>query len=62
MQESLWLEKGYFVKDESMNNMHRSTERYVKKFVALDVLLLGVAVSIGISEKGALQMLAEERV
>lgn len=45
----------------SMDNMHRYTERSVKKFVALNVLLLGVAVTIGISEKGALQRLAEER-
>ena len=43
----------------AMDNLHRYTKRSVKKFVALNVLLVGMVVSLGFREKEALQRLAE---
>jgi len=43
----------------ALNKIHRYTKRSVKKFVALNVLLVGVVVSLGFREKEALQRLAE---
>ena len=43
----------------AMDKIHRYTKRSVKKFVALNVLLVGVVVSLGFREKEALQRLAE---
>ncbi|HDM36975.1 MAG TPA: hypothetical protein ENG09_07035 [Candidatus Syntrophoarchaeum butanivorans] len=43
----------------SLKNLHRYTERSVKKFVCLHVLLVGIAVSLGINSKEELQRIAE---
>jgi len=43
----------------ALDKLHRYTKRSVKKFVALNVLLVGVVVSLGFREKEALQRLAE---
>ncbi len=43
----------------ALDKLHRYTMRSVKKFVALNVLLVGVVVSLGFREKEALQRLAE---
>jgi transposase len=43
----------------SLKKLHRYTERSVKKFVCLDVLLIGIVVSLGIDSKEDLQRLAE---
>jgi len=43
----------------SLKKLHRYTERSVKKFVCLDVLLIGIVVSLGINSKDDLQRLAE---
>ncbi|RJS70680.1 MAG: IS5/IS1182 family transposase, partial [Candidatus Syntrophoarchaeum sp. WYZ-LMO15] len=43
----------------SLKNLHRYTERSVKKFVCLHVLLVGIAVSLGINSKEELQKIAE---
>ena len=42
-----------------LRKLHRYTERSVKKFVCLNVLLVGVVVSLGINSKEELQRLAE---
>ena len=43
----------------SLKRLHRYTERSVKKIVCLDVLLVGVAISLGITSKEELQRFAE---
>jgi hypothetical protein len=43
----------------SLKKLHRYTERSVKKFVCLDVLLIGIIVSLGINSKEDLQRIAE---
>jgi len=43
----------------AMDKLHRYTKRFVKKFVAMNVLLVGIVVSLGFREKKALQRLAE---
>ena len=43
----------------ALDKLHRYTMRSVKKFVALNVLLVGMVVSLGFREKEALQRLAE---
>ncbi len=43
----------------ALDKLHRYTKRSVEKFVALNVLLVGVVVSLGFREKEALQRLAE---
>jgi len=43
----------------AMDNLHRYTKSSVKKFVALNVLLVSMVVSPGFREKEALQRLAE---
>ena len=43
----------------SLKRLHRYTERSVKKIVCLDVLLVGVAISLGITSKKELQRFAE---
>ena len=43
----------------SLKNLHRYTERSVKKFVCLHVLLVGIVVSLGINSKERLQRIAE---
>jgi len=43
----------------ALDKLHRYTMRSVKKFVALNVLLVGVVISLGFREKEALQRLAE---
>jgi hypothetical protein len=44
----------------SLRKLHRYTERSVKKFACLNVLLLGIVVSLGINSKEELQSLAEQ--
>ena len=46
-------------KSMSLQRLHRYTMRSVYKFVALNVLLVGLVVSLGFKEKKALQRLAE---
>lgn len=43
----------------SLKKLHRYTERSVKKFVCLHVLLVGVMISLGINSKEDLQRMAE---
>ena len=43
----------------SLKRLHRYTERSVKKIVCLDVLLVGMAISLGITSKKELQRFAE---
>jgi hypothetical protein len=44
----------------SLRKLHRYAERSVKKFACLNVLLLGIVVSLGINSKEELQSLAEQ--
>ena len=46
-------------KSMSLRNLHRYTMRSVYKFVAMNVLLVGMVVALGFREKRALQRLAE---
>jgi len=46
-------------KSMSLRRLHRYTMRSVYKFVAVNVLLVGVVVTLGFKEKRALQRLAE---
>ncbi len=43
----------------SMENLHRYTRRSVQKYCSLAVLLVGMTINLGISEKKALQAFAE---
>ncbi len=43
----------------TLDKLHRYTKRSVKKFVALNVLLVGIVVSLGFEDKEAIQRLAE---
>jgi len=49
------LAKDYF----SLKDFHKYTTRSVKKAVCLNVLLVGLAISLGIRSKKQLQQLAE---
>jgi len=42
----------------SLNNLYRYTNRSVKKFVCLHVLLVAIVVSLGINSKEELQKIA----
>ncbi|WP_456370372.1 hypothetical protein [Geoglobus sp.] len=46
-------------KSFGLRRLHRYTRRSVLKFVALNVLLIGVVVALGFREKKVLQRLAE---
>ena len=46
-------------KSMGLRKLHRYTRRSVYKFVALNVLLIGIVVALGFREKKELQMLAE---
>ncbi len=46
-------------KSMSLRSLHRYTMRSVYKFVAMNVLLVGVVVALGFKEKKVLQRLAE---
>ena len=43
----------------SMENLHRYTKRSIQKYCSLAVLLVGMTINLGISEKKALQAFAE---
>lgn len=46
-------------KSFSLRNLHRYTMKSVYKFVAVNVLLIGITIALGFKEKKALQRLAE---
>ena len=43
----------------SLRKLHRYTERSVGKFICLNVLLVGIVVSLGFNSKADLQQMAE---